>query len=125
MRRSFPISLVVFLLVVSLAAGLERPDTARELKQLQELHQKEAAAALEPVTKRYTAALEQLLFTPNAGLAPHTERFRWSNLGLEYRAVLDAVAGVAAPRAAMPPRAAPDTSSHTAPAGRSASARSR
>ena len=78
------------------------------------------------------AALEQLLFTPNAGLAPHTERFRWSNLGLEYRAVLEAVSGTAAQRVPgpetrvpTPPRAAPDTSSRTAPAGRSASARSR
>jgi hypothetical protein len=37
-------------------------------------------------------ALERLLFAPNAGLAPHTEGYRWSNLGLKYRAVLDAVA---------------------------------
>jgi glycosyltransferase involved in cell wall biosynthesis len=38
-------------------------------------------------------ALEQLLFAPNAGLAPHTERYRWSNLAIKYRAVLDAVTG--------------------------------
>jgi hypothetical protein len=48
-------------LAVCRAHALERPDTARELKQLQAQHDKEAAAALEPVHKRYTAALEQLL----------------------------------------------------------------
>lgn len=37
-------------------------------------------------------ALEQLLFARNAGLAPHTELYRWSNLALRYRAVLEAVA---------------------------------
>ena len=36
-------------------------------------------------------ALDRLLFTPNAGLAPHTERYRWSNLALGYREVLEAV----------------------------------
>jgi len=80
-------------------------------------------------------ALERLLFAPNAGLAPHTERFRWSNLAIEYRAVLDAVvadgnasrATVSGLRAPDPsaPSAALDTSSRTAPAGRSASAPSR
>jgi glycosyltransferase involved in cell wall biosynthesis len=37
-------------------------------------------------------ALESLLFAPNAGLAPHTERYRWTNLALKYRAVLETVA---------------------------------
>jgi glycosyltransferase involved in cell wall biosynthesis len=46
-------------------------------------------------------ALESLLFAPNAGLAPHTERYRWSNLALKYRAVLEAVSMAdPAPRAA-------------------------
>jgi glycosyltransferase involved in cell wall biosynthesis len=45
-------------------------------------------------------ALEQLLFTGGAA-APHTERYRWSNLALKYRAVLETVAtGRTAPRAA-------------------------
>jgi glycosyltransferase involved in cell wall biosynthesis len=46
-------------------------------------------------------ALESLLFAPNSGLAPHTERYRWSNLAVKYRAVLDAVAAAdPAPQAA-------------------------
>ena len=44
-------------------------------------------------------ALERLLFAPNAGLAPHTERYRWSNLALKYRAVLETVADAAPGRA--------------------------
>jgi len=47
-------------------------------------------------------ALENLLFAPNSGLAPHTERYRWSNLALKYRAVLETVADDA-------PRRAPST----------------
>jgi hypothetical protein len=45
------------------------------------------------------AALERLLFAPNAGLAPHTERYRWSNLALNYRAVLEAVGATGSPAA--------------------------
>jgi hypothetical protein len=35
-------------------------------------------------------ALEKLLFARGAA-TPHTERYRWSNLALNYRAVLDGV----------------------------------
>jgi len=56
-------------------------------------------------------ALEQLLFAPNAGLAPHVERYRWSNLALMYRTVLETVAARgSAPRAAeLPARDALDS----------------
>jgi hypothetical protein len=54
-------SIVTFFLLIPFARALERTDSARELKQLQEQHQKDAAAALEPVNKRYASALEQLL----------------------------------------------------------------
>jgi glycosyltransferase involved in cell wall biosynthesis len=37
-------------------------------------------------------ALEDLLFAPDGGATPRTERYRWSNLGLQYRAVLEVVA---------------------------------
>jgi glycosyltransferase involved in cell wall biosynthesis len=36
-------------------------------------------------------ALERLLFAPNAGAASRTERYHWSNLAINYRAVLDTV----------------------------------
>jgi hypothetical protein len=36
------------------------------------------------------ASLERLLFSPEGGTTPRTDRFRWSNLALQYHAVLDA-----------------------------------
>jgi hypothetical protein len=61
------------------------------------------------------SALEGMLYPVSGGAPPHTERFHWSNLALQYRAVLDTLSSPA-------PDAARDTSSRTAPAGRSASA---
>jgi hypothetical protein len=64
------------------------------------------------------AALETLLYPVGGESAPRTERFHWSNLAVQYQAVLETVdAGGIMPRVA-----ARDTSSHTAPAGKSASA---
>lgn len=56
-------------------------------------------------------ALEQLLFSPGSGLAPHTEHYRWSNLALKYRAVLETVAthGAAPSAAGLPARDALET----------------
>jgi len=53
-------------------------------------------------------ALEKLLFD-SAQAAARTERFHWSNLALQYRAVIERVAG-----------GARDTRTHTTPAGISA-----
>jgi glycosyltransferase involved in cell wall biosynthesis len=76
-------------------------------------------------------ALERLLFARGAALTPHTERYRWSNLALEYRSVLEQVAPDAGPRSAGPAvravdaRPAAGPRSRTASAGRSAAARRR
>jgi hypothetical protein len=61
------------------------------------------------------SALEAMLYPVGGGAPPHTERFHWSNLALQYRAALDGLSSQAS-------AAARDTSSHTTPAGRSASA---
>lgn len=53
-------------------------------------------------------ALDDLLFAPTAGAAPRTERYRWSNLALKYRAVLDSVAAGNAPSGALVTRDALD-----------------
>jgi glycosyltransferase involved in cell wall biosynthesis len=60
-----------------------------------------AGACVEPEDEAgVELALEQLLFAPGAA-ALHTECYRWSNLALKYRAVLEAVdADGVAPRAA-------------------------
>ncbi len=64
------------------------------------------------------AALEALLYPVGGDSAPRTERFHWSNLAVQYQAVMETVdAGGFTRRVA-----ARDTSSHTAPAGKSASA---
>ncbi|HTU65789.1 MAG TPA: glycosyltransferase [Steroidobacteraceae bacterium] len=54
-------------------------------------------------------ALEKLLFAPGADTAPRTERYRWSNLAVHYRAVIETVwAGDGRPRTAAVARDAAD-----------------
>src|SRR4051812_3131455 len=55
-----------FLACLFLAAGAlpllaETSDIGRELNQIEDQHTKAVAAALEPITRRYQVALEQLL----------------------------------------------------------------
>lgn len=55
-------------------------------------------------------SLERLLFAPSSGATPRTERFRWSNLALQYHPALDAAARDRAHLAGAPlPRNAPDS----------------
>jgi Glycosyl transferase 4-like domain/Glycosyl transferases group 1 len=75
-----------------------------------------AGRCVEPEdTAAIESALEAMLYPVGSEASPHTERFHWSNLALQYSDALDAVSSQAS-------AAAPDTSSRTRPAGKSASA---
>jgi len=63
-------------------------------------------------------ALEEFLHNHTPPRA-RVERYRWSNLALQYRDVIEVAAG-ANLASVMTPAGERDTSSHTAPAGRSA-----
>jgi hypothetical protein len=58
---NFPTAATIALSLTVLATGFAQTDSARELKQIQEQHARELAAAVAPIDRRYEAALEQLL----------------------------------------------------------------
>ncbi|HEY6125005.1 MAG TPA: glycosyltransferase, partial [Steroidobacteraceae bacterium] len=66
-------------------------------------------------------ALEKILFGDGAITRARIDRFRWSNLARDYVNAIDAVSETpAATFTPQPPAVSRDTSSHTAPAGKSA-----
>jgi glycosyltransferase involved in cell wall biosynthesis len=65
-------------------------------------------------------ALEKIVLGDAPAAGARVERFQWSNLALQYQAAIESVIE---PRVKPEQAAAPGTTSRTAPAGRSASAR--